>query len=113
MSKFTQILAFTFCTTLTFGVSFAAEKQNNNMQEKGKIDIESPMKLESTFVGDKEQPGVSYFIPWKGTSSPDNLHWNIENKNDKTLELIDRDVILRSINIYNEMDLEQLDNLGE
>lgn len=73
------------------------------------ISIDNPMRLESTFVGDKEQPGVSYFIPWKGTSTPDKLHWNIENKNDKTLELIDRDVILRSTNIYNEMNLEKPD----
>ncbi len=62
--------------------------------------------LESTLVGDKEQPTVSYFIPWKGTGTPDKLHWNLEQKNDKTLELIDRDVMVRSISIYNELDME-------
>ena len=64
------------------------------------------IQLESTFVGDKEQPSVSYFIPWKGTGSADGLRWQIERKNDDTLNLVDRDIMLRSINIYNEMGLE-------
>ena len=64
------------------------------------------IQLESTFVGDKEQPSVSYFIPWKGTGSADGLRWQIERKNDDTLNLVDRDIMLRSINIYNEMELE-------
>ncbi len=62
--------------------------------------------LESTFVGDKEQPAVSYFIPWKGNRTPDKLQWNIEEKHDQTLQIIDRDVLLNSMNMYNEMDLE-------
>jgi hypothetical protein len=62
--------------------------------------------LESTFVGDKEQPAVSYFIPWKGNRAPDKLQWNIEEKHDQTLQLIDRDVLLNSMNMYNEMNLE-------
>lgn len=69
---------------------------------------ETVMELESYIVGDKEQPAVSYFVPWAGTSAPDKLHWNIEDKNDRTLELIDRDVMVRSINIYNDMNLEVL-----
>ncbi len=64
------------------------------------------IRLESTFIGDKEQPSVSYFIPWKGTDSPDGLKWKIERKNDDTLNLVDRDIMLRSMNIYNEMQLE-------
>lgn len=64
--------------------------------------------LESTVVGDKELPTVSYFIPWKGTGTPDKLHWNIEEKNDKTLELIDRDIMVRSMSIYNELDMENV-----
>ena len=64
------------------------------------------IKLESTFVGDKEQPSVSYFIPWKGTGAANGLRWQIERKNDDTLSLVDRDIMLRSINIYNEMNLE-------
>jgi hypothetical protein len=65
------------------------------------------IQLESTFIGDKEQPSVSYFIPWKGTDSPDGLKWNIERKNDDTLNIVDRDIMLRSMNIYNEMNLEK------
>jgi len=63
-------------------------------------------KLESTFVGDKETPAVSYFIPWKGTSTPDKLQWNLDVKYDQTLDIVDREVVLRSMNIYDEMKLE-------
>lgn len=70
---------------------------------------EPSIRLESTFTGDKEQPAVSYFIPWQGTSTPDKLQWEIQQKHDATLQLIDRDVMLRSINIYNDMDLEKPD----
>ena len=49
---------------------------------------------------------MSYFVPWQGTQAPDKLHWNIEDKNDKTLDIVDREVMLRSIDIYNEMGLE-------
>lgn len=62
--------------------------------------------LESTFVGDKEQPAVSYFIPWKGNTAPDKLQWNIERKHDETLRIIDRDVLVNSMTIYNEMNLD-------
>ena len=67
---------------------------------------ETVLELESYIVGDKEQPAVSYFVPWQGTSAPDKLHWNIEDKNDKTLEVVDRDIMLRSIDIYNQLNLE-------
>lgn len=62
--------------------------------------------LESTFIGDKEQPAISYFIPWKGNNTPDKLQWNMEPKHDQTLQIVDRDVLLNSMNIYNEMNLE-------
>jgi len=67
---------------------------------------ETLIELESYIVGDKEQPAVSYFVPWQGSSSPDKLHWNIEDKNDKTLDLVDREVMLRSMDIYEQLDLE-------
>ncbi|TVZ39089.1 hypothetical protein P886_3478 [Alteromonadaceae bacterium 2753L.S.0a.02] len=78
-------------------------------QESKKVSDEESnayYKLESTFVGDKEQPAVSYFIPWKGTSTPDKLQWNLDVKYDSTLDLVDREVVLRSMNIYDEMGLE-------
>lgn len=68
---------------------------------------EPHIKLESTFFGDKEQPAVSYFIPWQGSDTPDKLQWDIEQKHDSTLQLIDRDVMLRSINIYSDMEMEK------
>lgn len=67
---------------------------------------EPAIRLQSTFTGDKEQPAVSYFIPWQGTSTPDKLQWDIAKKYDSTLQPIDRDVMQRSINIYKEMNLE-------
>ncbi|MFT6388562.1 MAG: hypothetical protein ACJAUP_001945 [Cellvibrionaceae bacterium] len=70
---------------------------------------EDLIRLESRFIGDKEQPSVTYFVPWKGTDSPDDLKWKIERKNDDTLNLVDRDIMLRSMNIYNEMSLEKID----
>ena len=85
-----------------------ANAQDNKVDETDKPAINDDLiRLESTFVGDKEQPSVSYFIRWKGTDSPDGLRWNIQRKNDDTLGLIDRDIMLRSMNIYNEMQLEE------
>ncbi len=67
---------------------------------------EAPIKLESNFIGDKEQPLVSYFIPWNEIGTPDKLRWNIDSKNDKTLALVDRKVLLRSSGMYDGMKLE-------
>jgi hypothetical protein len=68
---------------------------------------EEPIKLESYFVGDKEQPAVSYFIPWKGpSSSADELEQKQEDKYEKSIDTVDRDVMLRSMRIYNELNLE-------
>lgn len=69
-------------------------------------DADPTILLESTFVGDKEQPAVSYFIPWKGNGTPDKLQWNMEQKHDQTLQTVDREILLNSMNIYNEMNLE-------
>lgn len=64
------------------------------------------VRLESVFVGDKEQPAVSYFIPWQGTRTPDKLQWNLEKKHDATLSPVDRDVLERTVKVYQEMNLE-------
>jgi len=64
------------------------------------------IRLESVITGDKEQPAVSYFIPWQGTKTPDKLQWNMESKHDGTVEAVDRAVMLRSMTIYDEMNLE-------
>lgn len=69
-----------------------------------------PIRLESQFVGDKEQPAVSYFVPWQGPDGGgDKLHQKVEEKYDHSLNAIDRDVMLRSMRIYNEMNLENVD----
>jgi len=74
---------------------------------------DGPVKLESTFVGDKEQPSVSYFIPWQGTGSPENLYRNIEGNYDQSLQAVDREVLLRSMKMYDEMSLEEGDLLSK
>ena len=68
------------------------------------------IKLESTITGDKEQPAVSYFIPWQDVGTPDKLQWNIDKKHDNTLDLLDRDVMLRSMQVYEQMNLENPSN---
>lgn len=68
-----------------------------------------PIRLESQFVGDKEQPAVSYFVPWQGPDGGEKLHQKVEEKYDHSLDTIDRDVMLRSMRIYNEMNLENIE----
>jgi hypothetical protein len=97
-----KIVVFSF---LCFAGTSNAENKVPNAEDKIP-NADKTVLLESTFVGDKEQPAVSYFIPWKGNRTPDKLQWNIEEKHDQTLQIIDRDVLLNSMNIYNEMDLE-------
>jgi len=69
---------------------------------------EEPIKLQSNFVGDKEQPAVSYFVPWQGPDGNDKLYRKEEDKYEKSIDTVDRDVMLRSMRIYNEMDLEHV-----
>tara|TARA_B100001109_G_scaffold255889_1_gene262282 strand:- start:4564 stop:4833 length:270 start_codon:yes stop_codon:yes gene_type:complete len=69
-------------------------------------DDEEPIRLESKIVGDKEQPSVSYFVPWQDASGVDRLYQNVEDRYDDSLDTIDRDVMLRSMHIYDEMNLE-------
>lgn len=69
---------------------------------------EEPIRLESSFVGDKEQPAVSYFVPWEGPGGTENLYQKQEDKYEKSIDSVDRDVMLRSMRIYDEMNLEGL-----
>jgi hypothetical protein len=85
------------------GSVIADEKAKDKAETE---DANPTILLESTFVGDKEQPAISYFIPWKGNETPDKLQWNLEPKHDQTLQIVDRDVLVNSMNIYNEMNLE-------
>ena len=67
---------------------------------------DEPIKLESQFIGDKEQPAVSYFMSWQGPGSTENLYRKEEDKCEKSIDTVDRDVMLRSMRIYDEMNLE-------
>ena len=69
---------------------------------------EEPIKLQSNFVGDKEQPAVSYFVPWQGPGGNDKLYRKEEDKYEKSIDAVDRDVMLRSMRIYNELNLEHV-----
>lgn len=84
-----------------------AVAEEASAEESADTPTENPgIRLQSTFIGDKEQPAVSYFVPWQGTSTPDKLQWSMENKHDATLEAVDRDVLNRTVTIYQEMQLE-------
>ena len=72
------------------------------------VHAEEPIKLQSSFVGDKEQPAVSYFVPWEGPGGNDKLYRKEEDKYEKSIDAVDRDVMLRSMRIYNELNLEQV-----
>ena len=63
--------------------------------------------LESTFVGDKEQPSVSYITPWKPPEGPAKLYRPIKSISGNILDPVDRDVLARSIQYYDELSLEQ------
>jgi len=96
-NKKSKVFFGVICTTLSLFSFTAIANDGEKITE---------FHLESSIVGDNEQPAVSNFIPWQGTSAPDKLQWDLDVKYDKTLDLIDRDVMLRSLNIYNEMNLE-------
>jgi len=91
-------------TTMADDDAEAKAKKNQEASEQP-----SSIRLESVFVGDKEQPAISYFIPWQGIGAPDKLYWNVEQKHDNALDLVDRDILLRSIHFYGEMNLESAD----
>jgi hypothetical protein len=63
------------------------------------------LHLEATVKADKEQPKVSYFIPWKSTGKSDELFWKLEQKNDETLDVVDRSVLLRSKALYKTLNM--------
>lgn len=96
-----------FAVALLAGVLPIQGLAQNQDQDGAEAPPENPaIRLQSTFIGDKEQPAVSYFVPWQGTSTPDKLQWSMENKHDATLEAVDRNVLQRTVTIYQEMQLE-------
>lgn len=64
------------------------------------------LHLETNVIADREQPKVSYFIPWKSTRGLDGLHWKLDPRNDDTLRVIDRNVLRRASGLYNSLDME-------
>jgi len=105
MRNFTFIaLLLITSSSASWAQESSSKKQNSDSaatKEKG------PIKLQSNFIGDKEQPLVSYFIPWKEIGTPDKLQWEIDSKHDNTLSLVDRKVILRLSSMYQTMELEK------
>lgn len=109
----TAVIAITTCSALLLSFSNSVCAEEKQVQDKAKAQTEKvqgdpAIRLESVFVGDKEQPAISYFIPWQGIGAPDKLNWNVEQKHDNALNLVDREIMLRSINIYEEMNLENI-----
>ncbi|WP_297790738.1 hypothetical protein [uncultured Marinobacter sp.] len=86
------LVAVTVLLTLTFATAVSAQE-----------DID----LESTFVGDKEQPSVSYFIPWKPPEGPEKLYRSITSVSGRVFEVVDRDIHSRTMQFYDELSLEE------
>jgi hypothetical protein len=70
------------------------------------VTAQERIDLESTFIGDKEQPSVSYFIPWKAPEGPSKLYRPIKSISGNVLDPVDRDVLARNVQFYNELSLE-------
>ena len=60
--------------------------------------------LESTFVGDREQPAVSFFIPWQSPSGPDSLYLDVESQILYWLDEADRREMSRLYDFYANLD---------
>lgn len=86
------LVAVTVLLTLTFATAVIAQE-----------DID----LESTFVGDKEQPSVSYFIPWKPPEGPEKLYRSITSVSGRVFDVVDRDIHSRTMQFYDELSLEE------
>lgn len=91
---------------ITVSAEAGSANESSKKDSSGTPSENPAIRLQSTFIGDKEQPAVSYFVPWQGTSTPDKLQWSMENKHDATLETVDRKVLERTTTIYREMQLE-------
>ena len=65
--------------------------------------------LESTFVGDREQPSVSYITPWKPPEGPDKLYRPIRSIAVNVLDPVDREVLARNVQYYSELSLEEVE----
>jgi len=101
---FKKILMILTMSIVVFSDATWSEK---SVPKETSSEKREPIKLESNFIGDKEQPLVSYFIPWKEIGTPDKLQWELDSKYDKTLVLVDRKVMLRLSGMYQTMKLEQ------
>jgi len=108
MNKFVLVVMMIFSSSSIAEDKTESGKKSKDKEVKEAVSDNPSIRLESVFVGDKEQPSVSYFIPWKGNTTPDKLQWNMEEKYDQALQVIDRDVLLNSMHIYNELNLETI-----
>lgn len=105
-SVMTFVLASTIAVTANAQEAAGSKQTSRENGQQTNQDANSPIRLESIFIGDKEQPAISYFIPWQEIGAPDQLHWNVEEKYDEALEAVDREIMLRSMRLYGELDLE-------
>ena len=70
------------------------------------VHAQERIDLESTFIGDREQPSVSYITPWKPPEGPDKLYRPIKSISGNVLDPVDREVLARSMQYYNQLSLE-------
>lgn len=71
------------------------------------ISVEKTIELQSTFIGDREQPGVSYIMPWKPPEGPEGLYRPIDSISNNVLDPLERDLLIHSVHYYEQMALEQ------
>lgn len=60
--------------------------------------------LESTFTGDREQPAVSFFIPWQEPSGPESLFINVQSQIFFDLNEADKKEMSRLYTYYSTLD---------
>jgi hypothetical protein len=78
------------------------------LQVTAGVAAQEKIDLESTFVGDREQPSVSYITPWKPPEGPEKLYRPIRSIAVNVLDPVDRDVLARNIQYYSELSLEEM-----
>lgn len=76
------------------------------------VSAQERIDLESTFIGDREQPSVSYITPWKPPEGPEKLYRPIRSISGNALDPVDREVLARSVRYYDELSLERSDPPG-
>ena len=96
-----RMLPFTFTIALFSVVAFGQDaEQNNEPAGSGQaVTRTTVLDLQSTIVGNQEQPEVIYIIPWKQIDAPAPDYAPMQDVVDGQFELLDRDEWRRTVDI--------------